>query len=287
MGGPRWTACWLVLAGAAGWSAVVLWREGTPLLRTAVAGQPALADPAAVLTAVAELALCLLLARVAVCAASVSIALLLPRRRDGAEARGGVRRCDRLALALSPRLLRPVVAVSLSAGAALLGAGSAVAAPLATVSASTAAPDAHDVITVSDAGTSAAVKPLPDAGWQPTASSVAELPTPGWSPVRPPADARRPADVSLVTPGAQHLRDVPGRRGTSHRAMDRTADAVVVRRGDTLWSLAARQLGPDASDARVAAQWHRWWHANRTAIGSDPDLLLPGTVLLAPVEDVA
>ena len=57
---------------------------------------------------------------------------------------------------------------------------------------------------------------------------------------------------------------------------------VVVRRGDTLWDLVQRHLGPDASDAEVAAEWPRWHAANRSVIGHDPDLLLPGQVLQAP-----
>ena len=57
---------------------------------------------------------------------------------------------------------------------------------------------------------------------------------------------------------------------------------LVVRRGDTLWDLVQRHLGPDASDAEVAAEWPRWHEANRDVIGHDPDLLLPGQVLQAP-----
>ena len=63
-------------------------------------------------------------------------------------------------------------------------------------------------------------------------------------------------------------------------------DAVVIAPGDTLWGLADRALraGGDAapSAAAVAASWPSWWSANRDAIGSDPDLLRPGTRLLAP-----
>ena len=57
---------------------------------------------------------------------------------------------------------------------------------------------------------------------------------------------------------------------------------MVVQRGDTLWDIAARSLGPDATDTDVAAEWPRWYAANRDLIGSDPDLLLPGQELLAP-----
>ena len=61
-----------------------------------------------------------------------------------------------------------------------------------------------------------------------------------------------------------------------------TADEVVVRRGDTLWSIAARHLGPDPSDAEIAQAWPAWHDANREVVGPDPDVLLPGQVLRAP-----
>jgi nucleoid-associated protein YgaU len=58
---------------------------------------------------------------------------------------------------------------------------------------------------------------------------------------------------------------------------------VVVHRGDSLWSIARRHLGAGATDTEVAAAWPHWYAANRDVIGPDPDLLLPGQVLHAPV----
>ena len=55
-----------------------------------------------------------------------------------------------------------------------------------------------------------------------------------------------------------------------------------MRRGDSLWAIAARHLGPGATDAEVAEEWPRWYAANRAVIGPDPDLVLPGQVLRAP-----
>ena len=57
---------------------------------------------------------------------------------------------------------------------------------------------------------------------------------------------------------------------------------VVVMAGDSLWSIAARHLGPGADDAEVAAAWPRWWEVNRHTVGEDPDLLRPGQRLVAP-----
>jgi hypothetical protein len=103
------------------------------------------------------------------------------------------------------------------------------------------------------------------------------LPEPGWSPLPPPpAPLLAPADAALVTSGA-------GRPdAAAARAALNAEDRVVVRRGDSLWRIAARHLGAGASDAEVAAEWPRWWHANRREIGADPDLLVPGTRLTPP-----
>lgn len=57
---------------------------------------------------------------------------------------------------------------------------------------------------------------------------------------------------------------------------------VVVRAGDSLWSIAAARLPADATDAEIAAAWHRLYHLNRAAIGDDPDLLTPGQHLVLP-----
>ena len=50
---------------------------------------------------------------------------------------------------------------------------------------------------------------------------------------------------------------------------------VVVAPGDTLWAIAARDLGPDATDAEIDAAWRRLYALNRAEIGPDPDLIRP------------
>ncbi|NYJ04589.1 LysM peptidoglycan-binding domain-containing protein [Petropleomorpha daqingensis] len=65
-------------------------------------------------------------------------------------------------------------------------------------------------------------------------------------------------------------------------------DHVVVR-GDCLWDIAAAHLGaaPDSppTAAGIAEAVGAWWTANRSVIGPDPDLLLPGQVLHPPGRD--
>ena len=86
---------------------------------------------------------------------------------------------------------------------------------------------------------------------------------PGWTPSRP-AHTSTPI-TRLVASGSTSL-----------------AGEVVVHRGDSLWSIARRQLGPGATDAEVAAAWPHWYAANRAVIGPDPGHLLPGQVLVPP-----
>jgi hypothetical protein len=93
-----------------------------------------------------------------------------------------------------------------------------------------------------------------------------QRPAPGWTPRRPP----RPvvADPGLVSGQAKAPAGRP---------------EVVVHRGDSLWSIVRRALGPEASDVEVARAWPRWYAANRATIGDDPGLLLPGQRLHRPL----
>lgn len=91
-----------------------------------------------------------------------------------------------------------------------------------------------------------------------------------WSldwPTTPSVPTGSPARASVVpTPGA----------GTA------ATDAVVVRPGDSLWSIARAALDPQATPSQVAQAWPRWWSANRAVLGHDPDLIHPGTRLINP-----
>lgn len=91
---------------------------------------------------------------------------------------------------------------------------------------------------------------------------TAQIPVPGWLPA-PPPDAPA-ADVTLVS------------RGTPEDPM------LTVRRGDTLWSIAADHLPGSPTVEQVAESWPRWYAANQDVIGPDPHLILPGQQLRAP-----
>jgi len=61
----------------------------------------------------------------------------------------------------------------------------------------------------------------------------------------------------------------------------RWTPTVVVRKGDSLWTIAVRAL--DSNDARdVDAYWHTIFRTNRAVIGGDPNHVLPGQVLRLP-----
>jgi hypothetical protein len=61
---------------------------------------------------------------------------------------------------------------------------------------------------------------------------------------------------------------------------------VLVAPGDSLWSLAAAELGAGASDADTAAYVQLVYRLNRPTVGADPDLVRPGQRLVLPAHPV-
>jgi hypothetical protein len=86
-------------------------------------------------------------------------------------------------------------------------------------------------------------------------------------------------DIGALTGLPLPERAVAPRPATSPRR------TVVVRRGDSLWSIAERDLAPDATDRAVARRWHAIYAANRDLVGPDPDLIEPGQRLHLPRKD--
>ena len=168
----------------------------------------------------------------------------------------------------SPAAVRRVAAVLVGASVSgVLAPGSAVgAAPPSPSPGFTVTAPATRPTAAPDQGGAANRAALPGFTVTGTRSARPESPAaaPGWVPQRP-----------VVRPQA-----APGLVAGTPR---RTSGAeVVVLRGDSLWSIVARRLGPEATDAEVAGEWPRWYAANRSVIGDDPDVLLPGQVLHAP-----
>jgi LysM domain len=245
----------LVPAALAVAAAVLGWAASAPIAAVRAPG-PA---PVDALLALGAALLCAALLGLAAVGATLSLAVVLTGQVTG--------RLGRLALLLTPRVVR--AAVGLAVGVTVI-AGPALGASTASVATSvtaTAAPRA-DV--------------SPERPRQ-----LPQLPS-GWSPDRPAADdpaADDPAaeastaPLARIEPGA-HI--FGGRAGTGRSDPADHRTVVVVHRGDTLWAIAARHLGPAATAAQVAAEWPRWHAANRSTIGADPDLILPGQSLVAP-----
>lgn len=176
---------------------------------------------------------------------------------------------DHVLVALTPRLLRRMVALGLGAG---LAAGPLVPPALA---AETPPPLGWQVTEPTTApSVTASIAPAvsgPDQVRAAAAPSPARAPSPSsrQSPAPGPA-AVDPAPQSPASGGPATLSAGPA--------------TVVVRPGDCLWSIAAAHLAPGASDADVAAAWPAWYRVNATTVGPDPDLLLPGQVLAVPAD---
>jgi hypothetical protein len=150
------------------------------------------------------------------------------------------------------RGLLPAAARRAAAAALGVGVGLGVAAPLVGAAVTLLPPTA-----------SAAALPSGTTGppdWAPAADGA----VPDWPSVPAPAATAPVPDWSPETPAGAH----------------------VVVRGDCLWHIAAARLlaqqGRAPTDAETATAVQAWWTTNASVIGPDPDLLLPGQVLLPP-----
>lgn len=221
----------------------------------------AASDPATVVVVLAAGAGTLVATRLTLCAAATTLALLAHSRGRPA----GV--ATWIALRAGPRAVRPALSALLVTTVVLGAAAPALAQAAVRTTAISAQPALSAVpATVATPATplaSAHGPGLPPVGWP-------ALPRPGWVATPPRAGPR-------IEPGAGL--GLVATTGPRERIV---GDEVVVRRGDTLWHLAARSLGPGAHAAEIAAEWPRWWQTNRLVIGADPDLLLPGTRLSVP-----
>lgn len=170
----------------------------------------------------------------------------------------------RYAAAVSPRLLRRLVAV-LAGTAIVSGAAPALAAQGAPV-----AETSHAVTAVRTEPVAVTEHRVMHARWR-TGHEAAAVRPGGGSAATAPALGRLGSRVVIADQ-------------TPLPSLDRPASAttVVVVPGDCLWTIAARHLGPGATNVDIATEWRRWYDANREVIGADPDLILPGQRLTPP-----
>lgn len=130
-----------------------------------------------------------------------------------------------------------------------------------------------------------------DLGWRPTVSQAHEAePTPAGAgdPTTTPAPQSQAATSAPDTAAAagpdQQSPQAPGSTESEGSAPGEAAStsSSVVEVGDSLWSITAEALGPEATDAAVAAAWPVVYRSNTDAIGPDPDVIHPGTRLALP-----
>ena len=119
--------------------------------------------------------------------------------------------------------------------------------------------------TVAATGAPGAVTPTAAVAAEgiPASGAREGAPDPGWVPTLP----GRPTEEIAF----------PGGHGEAAQPV-----TLVVRRGDCLWDLVELHLGPKASAVEVARAVPVWFALNRSTIGADPNLLLPGQILRIP-----
>ena len=264
----RYRARASLIAGAMAWPTItavlaITAHDAVPAVLNGTAGPD---DGLAALAAVLGL---LVLGWLAAGVTTTALTQLLP---DGGRA---ARAAQRLELVITPAMVRRLVTVA-AAGALVSGAAPAQA----------VAPSTRSVAT---AVVSGPVDPL-DPGWFQAGLPVPDSLDPGWAPIprpQPPANVERPAPRATgIAPATAYHPETAldpswGAQGRA-RSGAYPEEAVVVRRGDTLWDIAARHLGPAATDAEIARAWPHWFTANRAVIGADPDRLSPGQRLFPP-----
>lgn len=197
--------------------------------------------------------------------------------------RAGMKRAAAVSGRFSPAFMRRLALAAL--GVQLIGA------PLAHAdNMPGAGADANSSVAVAAAWTPTDSQPAQDAAAQMVRQMASEEAAPensgagqpgaGGADVQPQWQPRPP----LIAPGLVTSAPVRASReqqgATARPEVSRTE--VVVRSGDSLWTIAARSLGPGASDLEIAVEWPRWFEANRAAIGANPDVLLPGQILRGP-----
>jgi nucleoid-associated protein YgaU len=266
-----WRALGVALAGACCCVLAVVAFVRIGLSSWALASGPAAASPDDVLLALVALLGALLTVWLAIATALAALAQV-PGAIGAA--------CSRWADSVAPAVVRRVVALAI--GSALV-----TAALPGTAAAFASAPGTrHTAAATLDRPPDPTFRPLTETTAETTAEPTAETtaettakpttepdsllppPDPGFVPLAP----RAPVATSTSIDTLEH----------SPRQLPETDEVHVVRRGDTLWDIAAARLGPGATLADIAASWPRWYAANRRLIGPDPSHIVPGLRLVPP-----
>ena len=193
--------------------------------------------------------------------------------------------------AVAERLSRHVVPATVRRAAGLAVGASLATAPVLSAGTAFAVPAVPAPAVASPQPTSPASQTRgsdsgwPD-GWPDLSRHPSAAPAPANSPAAPTAPTPAPPITAPPAPAppttAPPMTPSPAMPPAPSTTAPANAGTYQVRRGDCLWTIAARSLGPGAGPAAIEATWHRWYHANRDVIGADPSLLFPGQRLTPP-----
>jgi LysM repeat protein len=112
----------------------------------------------------------------------------------------------------------------------------------------------------------------------PSQTAATEIPTQTPPPASPmpalaPPTTAPPGEPVLLAQAGAPAQDTPA-------PLPKHARSHVVQPGESLWSIAKKLLGSDASPAQIAREVNRLWELNKDRIGTgDPDLIKVGTEL--------
>jgi len=128
-----------------------------------------------------------------------------------------------------------------------------------------------------------------DLGWRPTSSAPALPPSQSSTPSTPADQSPSSASTSSSdSEGASQPADStpPGSQTaqppTGPDAPPSSSPTHTVAPGESLWSITAHLLPTGSAPAQIAQDWPALYRANSEAIGADPSLIRPGTVLSVP-----
>ncbi len=175
----------------------------------------------------------------------------------------------------SPRFMRSLVGLVL--GASVLAAPGAFADQAQqTVDVPSPAFVSHSLTIEATPSPSPTASASPTAPSSPTTPSVAAESS---ASKKPQSSHEKKERETMHGVPAQHLSSV---MAAGQRQSTEGHREVTVTSGDSLWSIVARHLGPNASNTEIRAEWPKWYERNKDRIGQDPDLIIPGTVLINP-----
>jgi dipeptidyl aminopeptidase/acylaminoacyl peptidase len=109
---------------------------------------------------------------------------------------------------------------------------------------------------------------------QVTTESVQGEDDPDWQPL--------PGTTPPKAAGGSDVDQVTKKPGVDDVDRDRPERTVIVKPGDSLWSISEQRLGPEASPQQVYDHTIKMYALNRNLIGSDPDLIFAGQRLSLP-----